>query len=160
MLSRALGLRIAGAAFMLGPAAIHFAVAPAHLREYLPYGLLFVVVGLAQVLLAVLILVRPSAALLLGGAALSLGIVAVWLVSRTVGLPIAPVPWQPEPVGLPDFLSTLMEWIAAWLLIAADARLDASRVFRLGRAAPALTLAAVASVALTLAGLGAVGGAH
>jgi hypothetical protein len=160
MPSHGLGLRIAAAAFLLGPAAIHFAVAPEHLRTYLPYGVLFIAVGLAQAGLAVLILLRPSPALLLGGAALSLGVIAVWLVSRMVGLPIGPIPWRPEAVGLPDILSTLMEWITVWLLIAGDARLDSTRTFSPYRAAPALTLALVASVAWTVAGLGAVGGGH
>ena len=159
--SRALGLRAAAAAFLLGPAALHFAVAPEHLREYVIYGVLFVTVGLAEAALAVLILLRPSSALMLGGAALSLAVVVVWLMSRTVGLPIAPVPWQPEPVGLPDLLSTLMEWLGAWLLIAADARFESANKFRLGRAAPALAFALIAASGCTLAGLGAVGiGGH
>ena len=159
--SSALGLRVAAAAFLLGPAAIHFAVAPEHLREYALYGVLFVLLGLAQAAIAVLVLVRPSSALLLGGAALSLAVVALWLMSRTVGLPVAPVPWQPEPVGLPDLLSTLMEWLCAWLLIAADARLEAANRFRLGRTAAALAFALIGAFGCTLAGLGAVGvGGH
>lgn len=159
--ARAIGLRVAAAAFLLGSAAIHLAVAPEHLREYLLYGVLFVTVGLAEAVLAVLILLRPSSGLMLGGAALSLAVVAVWLMSRTFGLPIAPVPWQPEPVGLPDLLSTLMEWLCAWLLIAADARLESANRFLLGRAAPALAFALIAAFGCTLAGLGAVGvGGH
>ena len=159
--SRALGLRISAAAFLLGPAALHFAVAPEHLREYVVYGVLFVMVGLAQAALAVLIVLRPSSGLLLGGAALSLAVVAVWLMSRTVGLPIAPVPWQPEAVGLPDLLSTLMEWLCAWLLIAADARPESANRIRMGRTAPALAFALIGAFGCTLAGLGAVGvGGH
>ncbi len=160
MQSRGLGLRIAAACFLLGPAAIHFAVAPEHLRSYPPYGVFFLVTGVAQAGLAALILLRPSSSLLLGGAAFSLLIVVVWLASRTVGLPLSPIPWQPEPVGMPDILSTLMEWIAAWLLIAADARLESPRRFRLGRAVPGLTLSLVASLAWTLAGLSAIGRSH
>lgn len=154
---RALGLRVAAAAFLLGPAALHVAVAPEHLREYVIYGVLFVMVGLAEAALAVLILLRPSSGLLLGGAALSLAVVGVWLMSRTLGLPVAPVPWQPEPVGLPDLLSTLMEWLCAWLLIAADARIESVNRLRLGRAAPALAFALIAAFGCTLAGLSAVG---
>ena len=159
--ARALGLRVAAAAFLLGPAALHFAVAPEHLREYVIYGVLFVMVGLAEAVLAILILLRPSSDLMLGGAALSLAVVGVWLMSRTVGLPIAPVPWQPEPVGLPDLLSTLMEWLCAWFLIVADARFESARRFRLTRAAPALALALIAAFGCTLAGMSAVaGGGH
>lgn len=160
MPSRGLGLRIAAVCFLLGPAAIHFAVAPEHLRSYPLYGVFFLVLGIAQTGLAALILLRPSSPLLLGGAALSLAVIAIWLLSRTVGLPIAPIPWRAEPVGLPDFLSTLMEWIAAWLLIVADARLESPRNFRLGWAVPGLTLSLVASLAWTVAGLSAIGGSH
>jgi hypothetical protein len=145
---------------LLGAAAIHFAVAPEHLRSYPLYGAFFLLVGLGQAGLAALILLRPSSPLLLGGASFSLVIVAIWLLSRTVGLPIAPIPWRAEPVGLPDILSTLMEWIAAWLLIAADARFESAGNFRLVRAAPGLTLSLVVSLAWTVAGLSAIGGSH
>ena len=160
MPSRALGLRIAAACFVMGPAAIHFAVAPEHLRSVPAYGIFFLALGVAQAAIAVLILLRPSSPLLLGGAALSLLVIAIWLLSRTVGLPIAPIPWRPEAIGLPDLLSTLMEWIAVWLLIAADARLDLERAFRFGRAAPGMALSAVISVVWTLAGLAAIGESH
>ncbi len=48
------------ALFMIGAAAIHFAVTPEHLLEYPLYGVLFICLGLAQVALAVAILVVPS----------------------------------------------------------------------------------------------------
>ena len=143
--------------FLLGPAAIHFAVAPEHLVEYLPFGLSFYVLGMVQVAVACGILVRPSSPLLLGGAGLSLLVIAVWLVSRTVGMPVAP--GQPEAVGLPDLLSTFMEWTAAGLLVLADFQLDASKRFRIGFGALGLATAAVFSVAMTVLGLAAVSAA-
>lgn len=148
-MSKGFGVRLAAAMFLLGPAAIHFAVAPEHLRTILPYGVLFIVLGAMQAALAVIIVVRPSTLILLGGAAMSLVVIAVWLWSRTLG---------GEAVGLPDFLTVLMEWISVWLLIAADARLSSLRPFRVSRAAPALTLALIVSMVWTVAGLAAVGG--
>jgi hypothetical protein len=52
--------------------------------------------------------------------ALSLGIVTVWVVSRTVGMPFGPARGAPEPVGWADFLSTALELTtvaAAWSLV-------------------------------------------
>ena len=160
--SGGLVLRIAGAMFIVGPAVIHFAVTPDQLVVYPLYGILFVLLGLIQVGLAIGIVVRPSPTLLLGGTGLSLAVIAVWLLSRTTGLPIAPVPWRPEAVGLPDLLATYMEWAAAGLLVMADFRLGMPRSFRVSRVAPGLTIAALLSVGMTLAGLAAVssGGSH
>jgi hypothetical protein len=143
--------------FMVGSAVIHFAVTPDHLVVYPLYGIFFVLVGLIQVGLAIGIVLRPSPTLLLGGAGLSLALIALWLWSRTTGLPIWLVPLQPEAVGLPDLLATYMEWAAAGLLVMADFRLGGARRFRVGRAAPGLTIAAVLAIAMTLAGLAAVG---
>lgn len=159
-MSKGFGVRLAAAMFLVGPAAIHFAVAPEHLRSFPLYGLFFVVLGAVQAALAVIIVVRPSSGALLGAAGLTLLVIAIWLVSRTFGLPIAPMPWQPEPIGLPDLLATFMEWSSVWLLIGADARLDSPRVFRVWRAAPGLGLALLVTVAWTVAGLAAVGEMH
>lgn len=155
--SGAQGLRTAAAMFLLGPAVIHFAAAPAHLRVYPLYGLLFILLGLVQVGLAAAVLLRPSAIVLLGGAALTLLVIGIWLLSRTTGVPIAPMPWRPEAVGFPDLLVTVMEWVAVVLLLVADSRLARRRPFRIGRSAPGLAVAAIATLAFTLASLAAIG---
>ncbi len=36
-------------------------------------------------------------------------IVAIWLLSRTVGLPLGAEPGVPEPLAAPDFLATIFE---------------------------------------------------
>src|SRR5215471_14549310 len=87
---------VAPAALLLGAAAIHFAVAPEHVREYPLYGLLFICAGVLQAGLAVALLRLRSRALAAAGVASSLGLIAVWALSRTTGLPVAPVPWTPE----------------------------------------------------------------
>ena len=103
------------AVLTLGVAAIHFAVAPAHLLEYPLYGILFICLGLAQVGLAVAVLVVPSRRLFAIAAAGTGTVIVVYLVSRTVGMPLAPVPWRREEVGFPDVAATLMEAVC-WLL--------------------------------------------
>lgn len=151
------GVRAAAAMFLLGPAAIHFAVAPEHLRAYPPYGLFFIIVALFQVAVAAAVVLRPSPSILLGGAASSLLVIVVWLVSRTAGLPISPTPGIPEPIGLPDLLATLMEWIAVILLVIADARLGRQRPLRMVRVTVGLAPVAAVSLLLTVAAIGAVG---
>ena len=101
----------------LGAAAIHFGVAPEHFDEYLPYGLFFAVVGLAQLGLAAAILLRPSRRLFVVAASGTAGVITMWLISRTVGMPIAPVPWTPEPVGFVDVQATLMEAVTVGLFL-------------------------------------------
>jgi len=53
-------LRYSAAIVTLGVAAIHLAVAPDHLQEYVPFGVLFLAVGLTQAILALRIFLRPS----------------------------------------------------------------------------------------------------
>ncbi len=40
---------------------------------------------------------------------LNLGIIGVWVMSRTVGAPFGPTPWTKEDIGFPDVLSTDLE---------------------------------------------------
>ena len=76
------GLLYSAALFTLGAATIHFVVMPEHLREYVPYGLFFLVVAIGQVFLAVELVARPSRPLALVGATGSLALVSLWAVSR------------------------------------------------------------------------------
>lgn len=107
----------AAAGLTVGAAAIHFAVAPDHLAEYPLYGIFFIVLGIAQVGMAIAILVAPSRRLFVGAAAGTLGVIGMWMLSRTVGLPLAPVPWRPEAVGVPDVAATALEAISALLFL-------------------------------------------
>jgi FtsP/CotA-like multicopper oxidase with cupredoxin domain len=101
----------------LGAAAIHFAAAPEHFSEYLPYGIFFVLLGAAQVALAIALLIAPSRRLYAGAIAGTLAVMTIWLLSRTTGLPIPPQPWRPEAVAFPDFAATLMEAICVLLFL-------------------------------------------
>jgi FtsP/CotA-like multicopper oxidase with cupredoxin domain len=109
----------------LGAAAIHFAAAPGHLSEFVPYGVFFICLGFAQVALAAALIVVPARrvyAWALGG---TLAVIALWLLSRTTGLPIAPIPWRPETIAFPDFAATLLESISCLLFALRLRRLSA-----------------------------------
>jgi len=84
------GLVAPAALITLGVAAIHFSVAPDHLEEYLPFGVLFLVTGFAQAVLAPTLLVRPSRLAIAATALIAIGCIAIFVASRTVGLPVGP----------------------------------------------------------------------
>jgi potassium-transporting ATPase KdpC subunit len=107
----------AAALLLLGGAAIHVAVVPEHLEEYLPFGLFFIVVGAVQVAMAAAVLLRPSRRLFRAALALSVGLPGLWLLSRTAGLPIGPHPGQPEAIGIPDLICTGLEAVTALVLL-------------------------------------------
>ncbi len=101
-------LRYPTAILTLGAAAIHFAVAPDHLQASLPYGIFFLVVGLAQTFLAFGMLVRPSRRVFAVAALVALGCVVIWAISRTVGLPFGPSE-KLENIQLVDPLTILLQ---------------------------------------------------
>jgi hypothetical protein len=84
---------------------------------------LFAAAGLAQVGLAVGLLVRPTHRRLVAAAAVSLAVLAVWVLARTVGPP-GPNPWLPldTAAGFTDTLCAALEALAALLLLWAAAR--------------------------------------
>lgn len=142
------------ASFMLAAAGLaHLSVTPAHFGEWWLFGLLFGLTAAAQLALAVAIVLRPSRAAALASVAISLGLIATWLVSRTSGLPIGPLVGTPEAAGPLDVLTTSEEAIlVALLILAATAGPNARRLLVAFEAA-GVALAAV----LTLAFAGGVG---
>src|SRR5215831_16127886 len=101
--------RYLAAILTVGAGWIHFAVAPHHLAEYLPFGILFLVVGGAQIVLGVATLLRPSPRVFAGAALVALGCLAVWAVSRSAGLPIGPSVGRTEPLATEDVIASLLE---------------------------------------------------
>ena len=84
-------------------AVIHFAVAGSHFQEYWLFGVFMLAAGWLQLLWAVGAVVRPSSArLLAGGALLNAAIIAVYVVTRTVGDVVGPTPHATEPFGFGD----------------------------------------------------------
>jgi len=97
------------AALSMAAAAIHFAVMGEHFDEYVAFGVFFSVVAWSQALWAVGVVVLPSRRLLLVGLIGNAVVILVWLISRTIGVPIGPEAGAPEPAAFIDVLSTILE---------------------------------------------------
>jgi hypothetical protein len=105
-------LVLAVVALTWASAIIHAAVVSEHLREWGPAGAFFIAVALAQLAWGGLICRRPTRRWLLVGAYGNAALVGIWLVSRTVGVPIGPEAGHPEVLGAHDALATLNEVFA------------------------------------------------
>ena len=82
--------RWVGAGAALVAASVHLYVTPEHLREWWLYGSFFLVVTVAQALLVVLLLRGPGVGAVLLAVWGTVGLIAIYVISRTVGLPISP----------------------------------------------------------------------
>jgi hypothetical protein len=98
---------IAGLSFVAG--VIHIGASIDHAQEFLLYTPVFALFAAFQIGWALLVTRRCSRRVLVLGIALNAAIVLLWVASRTVGVPIAPVPWGPEPVGAADLLAAVAE---------------------------------------------------
>ncbi len=117
--------RLALMACSVGAAVVHADVIGAHFRESALYGGVFLLAALAQLVWGVLVARRADRALLACGVVGNGLIVALWLLTRTAGLPVGPQPWQAETVGALDLLATVLELalvVGALLLLAGSAR--------------------------------------
>ncbi len=97
------------AALSVGAAAIHFAVTFEHYGEYVLYGVFFLVISWAQMIWAAVVVWRPSRLWLSLGLAGNAIILAVYVASRSTGLPIGPDVHHPEPVGGLDIVTGILE---------------------------------------------------
>src|SRR6202051_3953741 len=98
------------AALSVGAAAIHFAVVFEHFSEYALYGAFFLVISWAQVIWPAVLLWRPSRLWLWLGIAGNAAVIAVYVASRTAGLPFGPDLHSPESVGALDVVSCVLEF--------------------------------------------------
>lgn len=90
---------------------IHILVTPDHFEEWIGYGLFFLIASAAQLMYALLLLAHGSNRdLLLAGIIGNGLIVALWLLSRSVGVPyFGPEAGEVQAVGVLDTLSKLTE---------------------------------------------------
>jgi ethanolamine transporter EutH len=108
---------ILAASFMLAAAAlVHLALAPEHFAQWWLLGVLFGAAAALQLALAIALVRRPGRTPIAWACALNVGIVAVWLLSRTAGTPFGPDSGAREPIGWLDMLTTLDELIVVALL--------------------------------------------
>jgi hypothetical protein len=122
------GARWILAALSAGAALIHFAMAPSHTNQSLVEGVGFIVAGFVQLGLAAGLLARPARWMLQLTVLANAVFVAVWVVSRTAGLPFGAHPGHPETAGFVDLTCVAFE-IA--LVLGAAAALVAPRGARL-----------------------------
>lgn len=105
------------AALLAGAGAVHLALAPSHFGESTAEGVGFVIAAWLQLVLAVAALVRPSRLVARAVIAVSFACIAVWVVSRTFGLPFGAHAGHAETVTVVDGVTVAME--AATIVIAA-----------------------------------------
>jgi hypothetical protein len=101
--------RWALAALSFGGAFVHFAVMGDHFDESTWHGVFFALAAWFQLAFGLGVLLRSSRWLLRLGAWVSLGVIVVWVVSRTFGVPVGDHPWTAEPAEFPDVLATVFE---------------------------------------------------
>jgi hypothetical protein len=98
------------ASLSAGAAAIHFAVVFEHFTDDTLYGVFFLVLAWAQLIWPAVLLWRPSRLWLWLGLAGNTAVLAVYIASRTVGLPFGPDLHHTEPVGALDVMSCVLEF--------------------------------------------------
>jgi len=99
----------ATAIFSAGAGAIHIAVIQAHFDEYWAFGLFFAGAAWLQILWAIWVVARPSRVVALTGIGINGAITAVWVVSRTVGVPLGPEPGVVEEAEFVDIVATSLQ---------------------------------------------------
>ena len=82
---------------------------PDHYEEYAVFGAFFAAVALGQGAWAFIVLRGPSRLVRGAGVALSAGLIALWVLSRTAGVPVGPHPWEAEPAAVLDVAACVAE---------------------------------------------------
>lgn len=115
----------AGLSFAAG--IIHGAAGPEHFAEWWAYGVFFYAAAAAQVGYGIIVatqgvegwggwaVVRRHVYLV--GIVGNLAIIALWVVSRTVGVPVGPEAGEPEPIGVLDGVSKVLEFALIAVLV-------------------------------------------
>jgi hypothetical protein len=107
----------AAAGLSFAAALVHGSVMVSHFREYWLFGLFFAIVTPMQLAWAELVRRRPADGLVLAvGAVGNFGVVMIWTVSRTFGLPFGPERLKAEALGVKDVLATFDELVIALLV--------------------------------------------
>lgn len=88
---------------------IHAGVTKRHFDEYWLYGVFFAASALAQLTWAGIALRHPSRLLVELAAAGNAAVIGLWIVTRTVGVPLGPGAGEVEGAGAPDVAATLYQ---------------------------------------------------
>jgi len=109
---------VAACAISAAAGVIHAVAMVDHFDHHWSYGVFFLLVTYFQVLWAVWVYRHSSdRRALTAGAIGSIAVSAVWLVSRTVGVPLGPEAGDPEGIGAMDLVATLDQLVLASLLV-------------------------------------------
>lgn len=108
---------MAAAVLSLGAAWVHFAYTGSHFREWWAYGLFFLVIAIGQAVFAPAIIRWRWPALALAGIAVNLGVVVMYVWSRTIGVPMGPHQGVAEHTKLPDLATTAAEILLVAVLL-------------------------------------------
>lgn len=112
----------AAAALSIVAGYIHVVVMPTHFKEWWGYGTFFLTVAIAQVLYGGVLLVRSQHSLLVAGIVGNLALIALWLWTRMIGIPlVGPGAGEREAVESIDLVSKAVE-VALVVLLAALVR--------------------------------------
>jgi hypothetical protein len=140
-----------------GAGIIHLSLVSEHMHEARAFGVFFLASGIAQLVWAVLASGALNRRALLIACVGNAAIVALWVVSRTSGLPIGPEPWVPEAVGFPDIVATTYEVLivigSIWLLRSQDRLLRSGVVSLARRVSLAIVLMLTLAAALWAVGV-------
>jgi hypothetical protein len=131
------------------------ALTPEHAAEWWVFGVLFASAAALQAAMAIVLVRRPTPPAIAWTCALNAAIVAVWVLSRSTGLPFGPEAGDREAVGWMDVLTAADE-----LLVVALLSIEAgwAALGRSGRVSLACRGCGIAlAIVLTLAFAGGVG---
>ncbi len=155
--SRAADVRLLLVGSLVAAAVVHAAVVPEHLSEWPAAGMFFILLTIWELAVAGLLLARiEERMMLLAAAAVSVGPLAVWLLSRTAGLPFGPEPGAAEAIGLPDLAACALEVVSlvtALVLLRGGARTQRPVASAHTRSLVVLALVAVTVIGVTGVGL-------
>jgi hypothetical protein len=115
---------------------------PDHFAESLWYGSFFLVAAAGQLAFVALVLLRPTRGIVRTGVIASLLVIALWLVTRTIGVPVGPDQGETEPYGLLDAISSAAEACTALFGVLALRAWTGASAWRWGHWPPVLKGAA------------------
>jgi hypothetical protein len=89
---------------------IHIVATPLYFGQWLGYGIAFVAIAVLQVMYSMVLAVnRPRRIFFWAGIVGNVLIVAVWLLTRTVGVPMGPMAGEVLPIEFLDGLAQVLE---------------------------------------------------
>lgn len=109
LIRRARRMPVWAAGLAAGAGLVHALAGEGHFSEWWGYGLFFLAVSICQFLGGAALLFWSVRRLYWTGIVGTLVVLAIWTVSRTVGVPLGPDGAGPEEIGVLDGVSVVLE---------------------------------------------------